>query len=67
MEDGIQSLSKDCYGVLKQIYTSLYSTAAGALSGAEGDGMENNTLLDCDTSTNTDCALGIGEQRFWCI
>ena len=45
VEDGIQSLSKDCYGVLKQIYTSLYSTAAGALSGTEGDGMEKQHTL----------------------
>ena len=63
VEDDMQSLSKDCYGVLKQIYTSIYSTTAGALSGSEGDGMENITLLDCDTSTNTDCTLSIGEQK----
>ena len=53
---------KDCYGVLKQIYTSIYSTAAGALSGTEETGWKHHAV-DCDTSTNTDCALGIGEQN----
>lgn len=64
MEEDMQSLSTECYGVLKQIYTSLYSTAAGALGGGtEGDGMENNTLLDCDTSKSNDCTLSISEPK----